>query len=71
MLVPADGCADALGAAVARVNEKLSNIERIRRFTVADETFTTDNGMMTPSMKIRRHIIIEKYGAKLEALYGG
>ena len=59
-----------LSDAVALVNKKLSMIERIRRFTVADEAFTTDNEMMTPSMKIRRHVITAKYGEALEALYG-
>ncbi|MEC9152813.1 MAG: long-chain fatty acid--CoA ligase [Pseudomonadota bacterium] len=59
-----------LSDAVAMVNKKLSMIERIRRFTVADEAFTTDNEMMTPSMKIRRHVITAKYGEALEALYG-
>ena len=60
-----------LSDAVDRVNEKLSMIERVRRFTVAEEPFTTDNEMMTPSMKIRRHIITAKYGDELEGLYGG
>ena len=59
-----------LSDAVALVNKILSMIERIRRFTVADEAFTTDNEMMTPSMKIRRHVITAKYGEALEALYG-
>ena len=59
-----------LSDAVEMVNKKLSMIERIRRFTVADEAFTTDNEMMTPSMKIRRHVITAKYGEALEALYG-
>ncbi len=60
-----------LSEAVDRVNKKLSMIERVRRFTVAEEPFTTDNEMMTPSMKIRRHIITAKYGKALEDLYGG
>jgi len=60
-----------LSDAVDRVNKKLSMIERIRRFTVAKEPFTTDNEMMTPSMKIRRHVITAKYGDALKSLYGG
>ncbi len=60
-----------LSEAIDRVNKKLSTIERVRRFEIASEPFTTDNEMMTPSMKIRRHIIIGKYGKALEALYGG
>jgi long-chain acyl-CoA synthetase len=60
----------ALGKAVDRVNAELSVIEKVRRFTVADEPFTTDNEMLTPSMKIRRHVITAKYGEQLDALYG-
>ena len=60
-----------IGEAVRRVNAKLGNIERIRHFVIADELFTTENEMMTPSLKIRRHVIRAKYGDKLDALYGG
>jgi long-chain acyl-CoA synthetase len=59
----------ALSAVVDRVNAKLSPIERIRRFTIATEPFSTDNAMMTPSLKIRRHKIRERYGEALERLY--
>ncbi|MBX6321223.1 MAG: long-chain fatty acid--CoA ligase [Rhodospirillaceae bacterium] len=59
----------AVGAAVERVNRDLSPIERIRRVMIAPEPFTIENGMMTPSLKIRRHRIREAYGAALEALY--
>lgn len=60
----------ALMAAVDRVNTQLSVIEKVRRITLADEAFTVENEMMTPSLKIRRHVIRQAYGAKLEALYG-
>lgn len=59
----------AIGQAVSRVNAKLSVIERVRRFILAPEAFSTENALLTPSMKIRRHRIREKYGATLEALY--
>ena len=52
------------------MNADLSVIERIRRFIIADEPFTTDNEMLTPSLKIRRHVIKKVYGEKLDALYG-
>ena len=52
------------------MNADLSVIERIRRFIIADEPFTTDNEMLTPSLKIRRHVIKKAYGEKLDALYG-
>ncbi|KEQ53318.1 AMP-dependent synthetase/ligase [Sphingobium chlorophenolicum] len=59
----------ALRAAVDRVNDDLSVIERVRRFVLADEPFTIDNSEMTPSMKIRRHVIRARYQERLDALY--
>ena len=61
----------ALAAAVERVNKDLSVIERVRRFVVAVEPFTIENGQMTPSLKIRRHVIRDIYGDRLDALYRG
>lgn len=59
----------AVQDAIDRVNKKLSVIERVRRFVIAPEAFSIDNTMLTPSMKIRRHVIKQQYGAKLEGLY--
>ncbi|MBN43536.1 MAG: long-chain fatty acid--CoA ligase [Alphaproteobacteria bacterium] len=61
---------EALRAAIERTNERLPQTEQIRRFLVAEEPFTTENGLMTPSLKIRRHEINKIYGERLEALYG-
>jgi long-chain acyl-CoA synthetase len=58
-----------LSDAVSRVNADLSVIERVRRFIVADAPFTVENEQLTPSMKIRRHVINAAYGDTLEALY--
>jgi long-chain acyl-CoA synthetase len=58
-----------LSAAVDRVNADLSVIEKVRRFILADAPFTVENEQLTPSMKIRRHIINGVYGERLEALY--
>lgn len=59
----------ALRAAVDRVNADLSVIEKVRRLALADEPFTVENSEMTPSMKIRRHIIRARYQDRLDALY--
>jgi long-chain acyl-CoA synthetase len=58
-----------LQSAVDRVNADLSVIERVRRFIIADDAFTIENEQLTPSMKIRRHVIGKAYGERLEALY--
>lgn len=59
----------ALQAAVDRVNNSVSGVEKVRRVIVADAPFTVENEQMTPSLKIRRHILKGVYGAKLDALY--
>jgi long-chain acyl-CoA synthetase len=61
----------AMMAAVDRVNSRLSVIEKVRRVIIADEAFTTENQQMTPSLKIRRHVLKQVYGERLEKLYGG
>ena len=75
LLVPDPEIANApdlhqrLQAAVDRVNSDLSVIEKVRRFILADGAFTIENEQLTPSMKIRRHIIAKAYGERLDALY--
>ena len=59
----------ALGDVVGRVNDRLSVIEKVRRFIVADAPFTIENALMTPTLKLRRFRITEIYGDRLEALY--
>jgi long-chain acyl-CoA synthetase len=59
----------ALGAAVERVNKDLSVIERVRRFIIADAPFAIENEQLTPSLKIRRHVLKQVYGPRLDALY--
>jgi long-chain acyl-CoA synthetase len=61
----------AMMAAVDRVNARLSVIEKVRRVIIADEPFSTDNQQMTPSLKIRRHVLKQVYGERLDKLYAG
>ena len=58
-----------MNAALDSTNGNLSVIERVRRFVLTGEEFTVDNEMMTPTLKVRRHIITEKYHTQLESLY--
>ena len=59
----------AIRAAIDRVNQDLSVIEKVRQFAFADEAFSIDNEEMTPSLKIRRHKLKERYGERLDGLY--
>jgi len=61
----------AIRAALDRVNADLSVIEKVRQFAFADEPFAIENEEMTPSLKIRRHVLKARYGERLDALYRG
>jgi long-chain acyl-CoA synthetase len=61
----------ALSDVVARVNASLPAVERVRRFAIAHEPFTTANGQLTPTLKIKRHVVRSVYGEALDALYDG
>ena len=47
--------------AVNKANELVSRAESIRKFEIVPDEFTEENGMVTPSLKARRHVIIEHY----------
>lgn len=59
----------ALDAAVSRVNHRLSNLEKVRRFKLVTEPFTIENEQMTPTLKLRRHVVNEVYEELLTGMY--
>ncbi|OBG63100.1 long-chain fatty acid--CoA ligase [Mycobacterium sp. E3339] len=52
------------------LNTELNRWEQIKRFTIADREFTVESGDLTPSMKLRRKVVIDKFHDRLDALYG-
>ena len=58
-----------IGSIIENLNKNLSIIEKIKKFKLIDEEFTIDNGLMTPTLKLKRKKIIEKYKQDLEKLY--
>ncbi|WP_219894612.1 AMP-dependent synthetase/ligase [Aquisediminimonas profunda] len=59
----------AVMEAVDRVNRQLTLTEKVRNITLTPDGFTIDNEMLTPSLKIRRHMIRQVYGEQIDALY--
>jgi len=59
----------AKAAAVKQVNAELALHERIRRFTLLPREFSLEEGELTPTMKVRRRIIGERYGGLIEQMY--
>jgi long-chain acyl-CoA synthetase len=69
LIVPAEGQEARVAAAVARVNGRLAVIERLRRHAVT-APFTIENGLLTPTMKLKRRAAIEQRAAEIERLKG-
>ena len=59
----------ALQEAVDEANAAVSRAESIRTFRVLTDDFTTDNGLLTPSMKLKRSRIAEGLADEIEAIY--
>jgi len=51
------------------LNKSLSLIEKVKKFILIKEEFTIENGMLTPTLKLKRKKILEKYKQDLEKLY--
>ena len=52
-----------------KLNKSLSLVEKVKKFKLIKEEFTIDNGMLTPTLKLKRKKILEKYKVELEKLY--
>tara|TARA_B100000424_G_scaffold181347_1_gene140290 strand:- start:155 stop:1081 length:927 start_codon:yes stop_codon:yes gene_type:complete len=52
-----------------RLNKNLSSVEKVKKFKLIDDEFTIENGMLTPTLKLKRKKILEKYKEDLEKLY--
>jgi len=51
------------------LNKSLSAVEKVKKFKLIKEEFTIENGMLTPTLKLKRKKILEKYKSDLEKLY--
>jgi long-chain acyl-CoA synthetase len=66
----ADSRVVALYAEIVReVNGNLANFESLKRFRVVADEWSQETGELTPSMKLKRRVITERYAALIDALY--
>ncbi len=56
-------------AAVDEANQAVSQAEAIKKFAILDEDFTEAAGQLTPTLKVRRNVVMEQYAAQIAALY--
>ena len=56
--------------AVEAANQHLARVEQVRRFTVLPREWTAESGELTPTLKMRRRVIVERYAPEIETMYG-
>ncbi|HET7847020.1 MAG TPA: AMP-dependent synthetase/ligase [Acidimicrobiia bacterium] len=57
--------------AVREANEKVSSVEQIKKWIVVPDEWTPDSGEVTPSLKLKRRVVVEKYADEIDSLYTG
>lgn len=54
---------------IDQINEDLARYEKIKYFDILEDVFSIDGGELTPTLKLKRRVIMDKYQAKIDALY--
>jgi len=57
------------GDLVSEVNNSLANFETLKRFRVVADEWTQESGVLTPSMKLKRRVITDRYAAVVGEIY--
>jgi long-chain acyl-CoA synthetase len=68
-VVTSSACQEMVQGYVDQLNLQLNRWETIKKFTILDEDLTIDAGMLTPSLKLRRRAVVDKYGHHIESMY--
>ncbi|MDP6766715.1 MAG: long-chain fatty acid--CoA ligase, partial [Candidatus Marinimicrobia bacterium] len=62
---------DLISEEIRLKNEDLASYESVKKFRILEEDFDQDKDEITPTFKIRRKVIVERYGDLLEGMYSG
>jgi long-chain acyl-CoA synthetase len=60
---------ETINKVIENINKKLTLVEKIKKIQLIDENFSIENGLLTPTMKVKRKKVTEKYKKELEKLY--
>jgi long-chain acyl-CoA synthetase len=61
---------DLIGSEVARVNKEFSSVEQVKKFRLIDVLLTAEDEELTPTMKLKRSFVSNKYGELIDSMYG-
>lgn len=69
-LVATDAVRQVVAEAVSRANSQLGKVEQVKRYRILPIDFTVESGELTPSLKLKRKVVVERYGRWIEEMYG-
>src|SRR5207249_9361995 len=62
---------EAVEAHVDRINERFARVEQVKRIAILPDDLSQEGGELTPTMKVKRNVVADKYAGEVEALYAG
>jgi long-chain acyl-CoA synthetase len=62
---------EEIAAAVEAANETVSHAEQVKKWIIVPDEWTPESGEVTPSLKLKRHIVLDKYAEEIDAMYTG
>jgi long-chain acyl-CoA synthetase len=62
---------EEIAQAVAEANESVARVEQIKKWVIVPDEWTPDSGEVTPSLKLKRRVVLDKYADEIESMYAG
>ena len=59
----------SIEAHVEEINKKFARVEQVKKIEILPRDFTQEGGELTPSMKVKRNVVADKYSGAIDALY--
>jgi long-chain acyl-CoA synthetase len=61
---------EIIGAELDRANARYARVEQVKKFTILDHDFTQEDGELTPTLKLKRNVVYDKYEDVFDSMYG-
>ena len=68
---PSSGRAASFDQTIDRINKDVASFETIKKFHIAEHPLSVENGLLTPSLKVKRKMVYERFKEHFEGLYDG
>ena len=62
---------DEIATAVAEANDSVARVEQVKKWTIVPDEWTPNSGELTPSLKLKRRVVVDRYADEIESMYAG